>query len=258
MATRHKHNWTDKKKIEVVTSYLALGKAPMVEAVTGVPSQTIRIWKMQTWWKDLCREIQTSEDQELDGKLTKIIDKTLDVINDRLTNGEFILDSRSGTVKRVPVKLRDTHRVTSDLLDKRNVLRGKPTSITERVSTDDVLKRLALQFQEFTKFQKTKLIEGDITDALYNGNPEEGDLDAVYAKRKTGLQDGEREVQFSSTDKEKTGSPEQSSSGYGEENGSEYNGGCGSYSTALERGQSESPLQLESSLPQAEQIFSKA
>ena len=164
MPSNHKKNWSDKKKIEVVTSYLALGKAPMVEAVTGVKAQTIRIWKMQPWWKDLVREIQMSEDQELDGKLTKIIDKSLDVINDRLEKGEFILDSRSGTIKRVPVKLRDTHRVTSDLLDKRNVLRGKPTSITERVSTEDVLKKLAQQFQEFTKFQKTRLIEGETVD----------------------------------------------------------------------------------------------
>src|SRR3990167_4126184 len=164
MSSNHKKNWSDRKKIEVITSYLALGKAPMVEAVTGVPSQTIRIWKMQSWWKDLVREIQMSEDQELDGKLTKIIDKSIDVINDRLENGEFILDSRSGKVKRVPVKLRDTHRVTSDLLDKRNVLRGKPTSITERVSTEDVLKKLAQQFQEFTKFQKTRLIESSLND----------------------------------------------------------------------------------------------
>ena len=238
MATRHKHNWTDKKKIEVVTSYLALGKAPMVEAVTGVPSQTIRIWKMQPWWKDLVKEIQTSEDQELDGKLSRVIDKSIDVINDRLEKGDFILDSRSGSIKRVPVKFKDTHRVASDLLDKRNVLRGKPTSITERVSTDDVLKRLALQFQEFTKFQSTRLIEH-----------------AIHDEREEGLQEGEPEVQLSSPDEEETGGAEQSSQAGGEEVRTEYNGGCGSHSTALERGQSESTLQLESSLPPPESFI---
>lgn len=164
-----KHHWSDKKKIEVVTSYLALGKAPMVEAVTGVPSQTIRIWKMQQWWKDLTKEIQMSEDQELDGKLSKVIDRSIDVINDRLASGDFILDSRTGTIKRVPVKMRDAHRVTTDLLDKRNVLRGKPTSITERISTEDVLKKLAQQFEEFTKFKKTRLIEGETIDLSLAG-----------------------------------------------------------------------------------------
>lgn len=250
MASNHKKNWSDRKKIEVVTSYLALGKAPMVEAVTGVPSQTIRIWKMQSWWKDLVREIQMSEDQELDGKLTKIIDKSIDVINDRLEHGEFILDSRSGKVKRVPVKLRDTHRVTSDLLDKRNVLRGKPTSITERVSTEDVLKKLAQQFQEFTKFQKTRLIESDQPVEYIEENQ-----NSVHEKWPTGLQDGEPEVQFPSPDEEEAGSPEQGSQGYGTEVGSEYNGGCGSRTTLIERGQPESVVQPSSDVETTEQII---
>ena len=239
----------------MVTSYLALGKAPMVEAVTGVPSQTIRIWKMQQWWKDLVKEIQMSEDQELDGKLSKVIDRSIDVINDRLASGDFILDSRTGTIKRVPVKMRDAHKVTTDLLDKRNVLRGKPTSITERISTEDVLKKLALQFEEFTKFKKTRLIEGDIVDTLYNDIPGEGELDAVYEERKEGLQDGEQEVQLSSPDEEETGSPEQSSPGYGDEVGTEYNVGRGPCETALERGQSESILQLESNVPPPESFI---
>jgi len=198
-----KHNWNDKKKIEVVTAYLALGKAPMVEAVTGVPRQTIRIWKMSPWWVDLVREIQQSEDQELDGKLSKIIDKTLDVINDRLENGEFILDSRSGKVKRIPVKLRDTHRITSDLLDKRNVLRGKPTSITERVSTEDVLKRLALQFQEFTKFKNTRLIDSTAIEL-------DGDNNAIQVEeREAGLCSGEPELRLQTSSEETESSQEQ-------------------------------------------------
>ena len=253
MSSNHKKNWSDRKKIEVITSYLALGKAPMVEAVTGVPSQTIRIWKMQSWWKDLVREIQMSEDQELDGKLTKIIDKSIDVINDRLENGEFILDSRSGKVKRVPVKLRDTHRVTSDLLDKRNVLRGKPTSITERVSTEDVLKKLAQQFQEFTKFQKTRLIESSLNDDS-EAEPSE-DLNAVHEEWPSGLQNGEPEVQFPSPDEEEAGSPEQSSPGYGTEIGSEYNGGCGSPSALVEGWQSESVVQSSGNIETKEQII---
>lgn len=241
MSSNHKKNWSDKKKIEVVTSYLALGKAPMVEAVTGVPSQTIRIWKMQQWWKDLVREIQTSEDQELDGKLSKIIDKSIDVINDRLQNGDFILDSRSGTIKRVPVKLRDTHRVTTDLLDKRNVLRGKPTSITERISTEDVLKKLAQQFQEFTKFKQTRLIEGDVVDALYEERP-------------SGLQDGEQNVQLSSPDEEETGSPKQSAPGDGAKIGQECDLGCGSHEAPFER-RVESVIQSSGNVSASESVI---
>ncbi len=171
----HKKNWSEAKKVEVVTTYLALGKAPMVEAVTGVPRQTIRIWKMQQWWKDLEREIRNEEDGELDAKLSRIIDKSLDAVSERLDNGEFILDSRSGHIKRVPVKMRDAQRVSSELLDKRNLIRGKPTSITEKVSVEDVVRKLAEQFAEFVRKPTEKVIEGEVV------------IDALHDQRETGL-----------------------------------------------------------------------
>lgn len=133
----------------------------MVEAVTGVPRQTIRIWKMQQWWKDLEKEILQDEEQELDAKLSKIIDKSLDAVTERIQNGEFILDSRTGTIKRVPVRLRDVHKVAIDLVDKRNLIRGKPTSITERISTEDVIRKLAEEFKSFIKGTDERVINND-------------------------------------------------------------------------------------------------
>lgn len=240
VTSNHKHNWSDKKKIEVVTTYLALGKAPMVEAVTGVPRQTIRIWKMQPWWNDLVKEIRQSEDQELDGKLSRIIDKSLDAVNERIEGGDFILDSKTGQVKRIPVKLRDVHRVTTDLLDKRSLIRGRPTSITERISTEDVLKNLAQQFQAFVN-NKEKVIEGEIVDALYE-------------ERQEGLQDGERQVQLPSVDEETESSPEQGASGTGTEVGAQHNGGRGPQEAPFER-REEYPLELESSEPPPESFI---
>ena len=195
----HKKNWSEAKKVEVVTTYLALGKAPMTEAVTGVPRQTIRIWKMQPWWKDLEREIRNEEDGELDAKLSRIIDKSLDAISERLDNGEFLLDSRTGSIKRVPVKMRDAARVTTELLDKRNLIRGKPTSITEKISTTDILQKLAAEFAGFVRKQSEKVIEGEVIDAL-------------HVEWKTGLSEGESEVQLSPSDQEEASSPEQSPS----------------------------------------------
>lgn len=152
--------YPEAKKIEVVTTYLALGKAPLVEAVTGVPRQTIRQWKMMPWWKDMVAEIQNEDDAELDSKLSKIINRTLDTVVDRIDHGDFILDSRSGQVKRVPVKMKDAHKVTTDLLDKRALIRGKPTSITERVTIEDVMKKLADEFKKWAK-PPEKVIEAE-------------------------------------------------------------------------------------------------
>ena len=162
MASKH---YTDAKKIEVVTTYLVLGKAPLVEAATGVPRGTIRQWKMQPWWKELESDIRVEEDQELDSKLSRIVDRTLDTVVDRIEHGDYILDSRSGTVKRVPVKMKDAHKVSVDLIDKRNLLRGKPTSRVEKITVEDTMLKLAEQFKEWAKLIKSeKVIEGDYAD----------------------------------------------------------------------------------------------
>lgn len=158
-------NWSDAKKIETVTTYLALGKAPMVEAVTGVPRQTIRIWKMQPWWKELEEEIRREETLELDSRLGKIVNKSLDVVMDRLENGDYVFNSKTGKVARVPVKMRDATTATNTLLDKRQLLRKNPIEKAQHQQQfEDRLLKLAEQFAEFAigKKPKEKVIEGEV------------------------------------------------------------------------------------------------
>lgn len=148
--------FTDAKKVEVVTTYLTLGNAPMTEAVTGVPRQTIRVWKMSEWWKDIQREIQESESIEMSAKLKKIVDKALDATMDRLEHGDTIFNPRTGELLRVPVKVRDAIRAMDTAIDKRQILMDKPTKIVEQRTVDDRLNKLA---EEFQRFAGSKLIE---------------------------------------------------------------------------------------------------
>ena len=152
-------HWPEKVKIETVTTYLALGNAPMTAAVTGVSAGVIRQWKLTDWWKDLEEQIRNEQDGELDVKLSKIIDKSLDTVMDRIEHGDFMYDSKSGKFHRKPVHMRDALRATTEILDKRNLLRGKPTSRIEKTNTQDSLAKLA---DEFAKFAKARTIEGEV------------------------------------------------------------------------------------------------
>ena len=168
------HVWSDKKKIEVVTSWLALGKMPLVEAVTGVPSSTIKQWKLQPWWADMVHQIQTDSDQELDTKLSSIVDKSLEAVNERLMHGEFVLDPKTGKISRVPAKLRDVSRVAVDLLDKRDVLRAKPVKQQEQLAHLDILKKLAGEFSEWARIhlKKEKTIGETYDNAIHDERPQ--------------------------------------------------------------------------------------
>ena len=159
--------WSQEKKIQTVTTYLAVGNAPLTEAITGVPRGTIRQWRLQQWWKDLETDIRNEEDAELDVKLSKIIDKSLDAVMDRVENGDYVFDSKTGKINRRPVHMRDALRAVTEIFDKRNLIRGKPTSRVEKTNITDNLAKLA---EEFAKFANAKTIEGESHEEIENAD----------------------------------------------------------------------------------------
>ncbi len=163
--------WPEKKKIEAVTAWMSSGSLPIASATTGVPLETIRSWRKMPWWKEIEQQIKDEDNQELDSKFTKIVRKTLDVIEDRIDNGNFQLDPKTGRVLRVPVNLRDTHRVMSDLVDKRRVIRNEPTKVESNEGVNDRLVKLAAQFAEFALGKKD--VELKQTGPIYDGDWEE-------------------------------------------------------------------------------------
>lgn len=162
----NKH-WSESQRIEAVQAFVMFGKVPTVAAMTGIPKGTIAQWKIQQWWKDLESEIRNSDDIELSGKLKRVVDKSIGVIEDRLELGDFYYDQKSGEVRRKPVSLRDAHIVAKDMIDKKRILENKPTAITEH-KIEDRLLDLKRKFEEFAlSFQRPqeRVIEGEIIDA---------------------------------------------------------------------------------------------
>lgn len=200
--------WPESKRIEVVTALLALGNATTAAAVTKVPLETVRAWKKQEWFKEMVQQIQDEDNQELDTKFTKIIRKTLDTIEDRLENGNFQFDPKTGRVMRIPVNLRDTHRVMSDLVDKRKLIRNQPVASENEEGAASRLAKLAVQFAEMA----LKKTDQDLKQVgpIYEGDWKEEDH-AVHEKREEGLQDGVPEVRGKESSEEGQSPTEQGS-----------------------------------------------
>lgn len=141
--------WKESKRIEAVTTYLSTGSASETSRLCNLPLQTLRTWLKSDWWKEMERQIRADEEQSLDSKLSKIIDKTLEKLVDSIENGEHIYDAKTGQVKRMPAKLRDINNAFNTILDKRQLIRKQPTKIVEQQSTASQLQNLAEQFAKF-------------------------------------------------------------------------------------------------------------
>jgi hypothetical protein len=173
---KYKKHHSEAKRVEAVTTYLVLGKATLVGAALGIPEGTIRQWRTQPWWKELEMQIQTESDQELDHKLAKRIDKALELVNDRLDNGDFQYDPKTGQFVRRPVGARDGWKIASEMIDKRWILRKQPKEQSSQEAVGDILKNLASEFAEMAKRKLTeRVINGsavEIKEELPVGVPE--------------------------------------------------------------------------------------
>lgn len=152
-------SWPVEKKIEAVTTWLALGNLRQVAAVTGVSYGMIKQWRIQPWWKELEAEVVASRRIQSGTKLSKIVDKSLDVIDDRLDNGDFVYNSKSGEVHRKPVSLRDATTAANALMQRAAIIEklNKDEQVVEATLTiQEQLANLALEFAKMNKRDNSK------------------------------------------------------------------------------------------------------
>jgi hypothetical protein len=172
---------SENKRIEAVTTYLILGKLPLVASTIGVPLATLKAWKTSQWWHDLVAEIQIESDVDLDVKLAKRIDKALELVNDRLDNGDYLYDPKTGSFIRKPVNIRDGWKVASEMIDRRWLLRKQPKDVTSQEEIGAILKNLATEFADMARKRvNEKIIEGEVVD--------------VTESEQTELQEGVRQL----------------------------------------------------------------
>lgn len=170
--------WPIEKRVEVVSHWLVIGNMKQVAAITGVPYDLIRKWKAMQWWDDLVAEIRATNNIQLDNKMSAIVNKSLDAVLDRVENGDFIYDQKSGEIRRKPAALRDLHRVSVDMISKQQILRKEePVSESGKATMEDHLKMLAQEMAKWNKLQENKpevidLVE--VEDAVYSAGEDEG------------------------------------------------------------------------------------
>ena len=181
-------HWSEKKHLEVVTTYLATGSAAETGRLCNVPIVTVKSWMQKDWWKQLVSEIQSGEGQKQDNKMTKVIDRALEMLMTRIEEGDYQYDQKTGRLVKVPLKARDLERVASGLFDKRQLIRKQPTNIKENdFNQAERLLKLAAQFSEMAGKKPTEkvvneFIEGEFEE-YYDIN---GEQNGMQGQRKEG------------------------------------------------------------------------
>ena len=99
--------WDKKKQMAACTTYLATGSIAETSRIINVPYRTVQEWTYSDWWKQLMTEIQSGENQKTDNKMSKVIEKTLDMLVSRIEEGDYQYDQKTGRLVKIPLKARD-------------------------------------------------------------------------------------------------------------------------------------------------------
>lgn len=172
--------YTDSQKLEAVKLWLLTGNLMHTAAALNIPFPTVRSWRYADWWNRIADELKTEDQIQLSNKLKAIAEKSLEIMADRLQNGDYIFNRFTGEMERKPVSLRDTTTAFNSIQDRKMRLDDKPRDQAENKQVMDRLSALAQKFEEIAN--KKQPIQ--VTDVLFVENQ-----DAVHDQREEGLQE---------------------------------------------------------------------
>jgi len=146
------------QKTDACALYCVYGDVDQVSEMTGIDPKFLRLWKDEPWWSEIQKKVFIEQNEKLASRISGVLDRSLDHLVDRLDNGDYLWDVRKSKLVRKPVDTKVLSNLFNNLITRRQLIRGEPTSITTQVAVDDRLKLLADQFQ---KFALAKEIEGE-------------------------------------------------------------------------------------------------
>lgn len=162
-AREKKGFYSEQKKIEALTIFAVTGNIAEVERLTGVTRFIFKKWQKEAWYQEVLEDLRAENDSTFDAAFTKILEKLIGAIDDRVVNGDFVV-LKDGSLIRKPVTLRDAVGAMMITVDKRQLLRGKPTSRTETTSVEKKLEKLVEQFESLAKKGRPVAIVPDDQD----------------------------------------------------------------------------------------------
>ena len=140
------------KRLDCVARYMLLGNMRIVSEQTGVHYVTLSEWKRSEWWPEMVEQLRRQKKQKTSDSITKVVEQSLEIMQDRLENGDPFFNQKTGKIEYKPVGVRDVTTIASSLLQRQIQL----DELAEKnaVKTDTVQETLATLAKEFQKWNK--------------------------------------------------------------------------------------------------------
>jgi len=157
--------YPESTKLEAVKLWMVIGNLRQVAAAMDLNFTTVRTWRYSEWWENMVQEIRSEDHIKLSNKLKKVAQKAIEVMGDRLENGDYIYDQKTGSIIRKEVNLRDATLAFNSIHDRELKLEAKPQDEAQQKAIVDRLAALASKFEEIANKRVVQ-----VTDVIYKEN----------------------------------------------------------------------------------------
>jgi hypothetical protein len=148
-------NSEDTLQTKAIRAYLTTGSLAATSRELGVSLAVVRKMAATQSWAEELGLLRRIEQAVLDTSLTDILGTTLSELKHRLQFGEEVFDKEGGSHMR-PLSGATLVRIMEAVFDKRQLIRGLPTAVTNEGSK---LSELAAKLEELGRAQAARTIE---------------------------------------------------------------------------------------------------
>jgi len=152
---RHGHYkpgyYPEQQKVAAAVLYAATGNINDSSKLAKVPPHQLRKWMGEEWFIDIQEQVHREENAKISSKMTELVVEVLDNMQERVKQGDPVLNKKTGEISKLPIKFRDLATGMNIIAEKRQLLRGEATSRTEKVGPEQFLKDLSDQFKKFAR-----------------------------------------------------------------------------------------------------------
>lgn len=164
--------YTWEQRVLACERIIATQNISQVAREIDIPYATLQSWRREPQWQKVVEEVRAKERAIRNKKLNTIVDLSLETVEDRLLNGEQILNNKTGKLVSKPVSMRDAARVAADVIAEQNRMERLDRAMTvEQEAVVDTLKMLAQEFAKFNRKNKVEIVNA--VDATMVGETRE-------------------------------------------------------------------------------------
>lgn len=165
----HTGHSTIQQKITAAVAYkMEGGNAKEAARIAGVHHNSLYNWKKEDWWQDLQDYISREFDEDFKHRLGQIAITTMDQLEDRVVNGDTIMNYKTGELVHKPMDGKALATTLGIIFDKKQIASNKPNSISSSSSESERLKKLEQYFEELAEKKINNSIEGQYRE-ITNG-----------------------------------------------------------------------------------------